>query len=69
MLSLALYIKKKTMKKCQLKDKFVIEGYSKPTVHLKPCLNVRLPNEYLPTAEAYTVCSVTDALYHQTTPA
>ena len=57
------------MKKCQLKDKFVIEGYSKPTVHLKPCPNVRLPNEYLPTAEAYTVCCVTDALYYQTTPA
>ena len=57
------------MKKCQLKDEFVIEGHSKPTVNLQPFPNVRLPNEYLPTGEACTVCCVTDALYHQTTPA
>ena len=57
------------MKKCELKNEFVIEGYSKPTINLQPCPDVRLPNEYLPTAEAYTVCCVTDALYHQTTPA
>ena len=55
------------MKKCELKNEFVIEGYSKPTINLQPCPDVRLPNEYLPTAEAYTVCCVIDALHHQTT--